>query len=81
MPKRELDSGELGKRMQRVSSKYRNLYPFLQNILAIEKSQRMTCGEAWASMRPYSEKITELLSFSRNISAENASIKKFNSGE
>lgn len=47
------------------------------NIIKIDSNQRMSSGEGWAAMRPYSEKITELQPFYRNTTAENNSIKKF----
>lgn len=63
--------------MKIVAEKFPNLYPFMFNIIKIDSNQRMSSGEGWAAMRPYSEKITELQPFYRNTTAENNSIKKF----
>lgn len=40
--------------MKKVQQKYKNLYDFLIMVINKDSSQRMTSGECWASMRPYS---------------------------
>lgn len=40
--------------MKYVDSNYKTLYPFLEMILRMEVTQRLTTGECWSAMRPYS---------------------------
>ena len=49
-----------------VRDKYPHFYHFLESVLRQGQSQRMSSGECWAMMRPYSESITELKKFKRN---------------
>lgn len=68
-PKRKLNERELEERLRRVSKQYPLFYGFLSNVLRGNSDQRMSSGECWASMQPYSERITEMQSFGRNQGA------------
>lgn len=58
MPGRKINESTLNKRMSQVQQRCRILYDFLSMIIKMDSSQRMSSGECWACMRPYSEKIT-----------------------
>lgn len=46
--------------IEKVQDNYKIFADFLAMIVKVNAEQRMTTGQCWASLRPYSEKILEL---------------------